>query len=146
MTLRRRRPLRKANPPRALRGTARPRTALGAAWAAPGSVTAAIAVYAVFAPASMGLVFLPKILFPMATYFLVAAVIAFARRSPDAPTRWKDIARPILAGVIVLFGMLSAVHPLWALGGVMGAGMATWVGLAGGFWDSGLPQGSTRTK
>lgn len=104
-------------------------------YAALAAVLVAGAMWAVFTPVAEYLAFLPKIFFPMATFFTVAAVVAFARRDPDAPTRWKDLARPVLAFVTVLSSMLSALHPLWATGGVLGAGAATWVGLAGGFWD-----------
>ncbi|GLJ79568.1 hypothetical protein [Microbacterium imperiale] len=113
------------------------KTAIGwsVSYAAMAAVLVAGAIWAVFAPVSENLAVLPRILFPVATFFTVAAAVAFARRDPKAPTRWKDLARPVLAFITVLLSMLSALHPLWALGGVLGAGAATWVGLAGGWWE-----------
>jgi len=107
-------------------------------YAALGVASAAGAVGVLFAPNAEDLAFVPKILFPMATFLTVAAVVAFMRRDPDAPTKWKDLARPVFASLTVLSSMLAALHPLWALGGVFGAGAATWAGLSNGWMDNSI--------
>ncbi|MEV8241960.1 hypothetical protein AB0O90_17075 [Microbacterium testaceum] len=116
------------------RPLSKPAAMAWAAFYAAGAVALlAGAVVAVFGPYPEYFAFVPKILVPLATFFTVAAVTTFMRRDPDAPTTWKDLARPFFASVTVLSGMLAALHPLWALGGVLGAGAATWAGLSNGW-------------
>ena len=84
-----------------------------------------------------------RFVYPLAGLFVAYAITFFLRRSPDAPFRPKDIARPIIAGLAVAASMLSALSPWWALAGVIAVALATWSSLAGGFWDREIGNGRT---
>lgn len=68
-------------------------------------------------------------------FFLSVAISFWFRRSPEASTRWKDLFRPVVAGLAVTATVVAMTNIWGALMGVGVVGLSTWMAVGGGFWD-----------
>lgn len=78
-----------------------------------------------FNPLDPRWVILPRYGWSFSSFFVGVAIATYLRRDPNTPTRRKDLARPIVAGVSVGVAIAASAVPILGVVAVLGVALGT---------------------